>query len=960
LLPPPVRPCATPLLLAAHGWAMPMVPCPECEVPQYRHHKPKAGAKRRQCDACRAKRRQRKACREKPCEVTCGRSGCANKIALPRAPRRSTTSHVCGDCQAKEQAEAEVAAAAVTCTECDRPWLRLTKGRGAHRQTRCRECRRASGVDATTLHECPQCEQPCDPLEVRNGSEMYARCAQCKHEESPDVVCGDLCSLARASPYKIATTTMVAADAQRMFDAGDITETEFETLIALAEKEIDQHMRVTNAEKVALFDKYDKAMRYPGHCCAACGVRDATADYDRIYVDLGNPDLAGYDGRGATRQALVRGGAGVGGGPPVAVRVQTLPDWLRVEETDIERLQRLTCGVYVEHDDDPDKYARVDVSALELRYVTRGGNAYYHLIEEAVSAVETDTRGSVSLVTMFVCCHCTRAVSGSRRLKAGAAPEHSMAALDYGRRYLSPRTVDRLRGSLRDTHSEYPSLRLDERGWRLPIPSVLEKTLLATCYLHIMVLTVACEGEAAGGGSGGDGGRSHATMRKHTVYFPVALLDAQDRTRECAPWATTRDAIDALRIAVGRVPLVFVGPDGEFDTLKRASLSMKQMQVRPEAVYTLIMLGQLRRVEKSVKALHGISDRLGKPGADVVDLRFEAVSHGVDDEELERKLRARVSSAITYADVLKDAVNKQANELLRKDLDTTGASLSKILEEALDVEGPGGLSKTMLGLITRDAANVSCRGAGSDAAREASDREVSDVAQVRGDRRRGPRGTDGDEAEPVAGCLDASNTAGHVINACARLLRRGTETLDDYSSQSVCLYGAHHDLFPIGEGLVEGKPLTREKSRHLMLFHDGRFAQDLSLVFSLADTISRHAVNRSVRVRARKSPGAIRKVEALIADPGLRAKLLEACREPRGDVAVQLIHDLMPFVNMSANATPYTDASRAAFTSVLFGYNRWQGPASCASPHCWPGGAEVLTASCAQISSPRLRTTFAT
>eukprot|EP01049_Picozoa_sp_SAG25_P019024 SAG25_NODE_5771_length_622_cov_1.177820_2_plen_124_part_00 len=86
----------------------------------------------------------------------------------------------------------------------------------------------------------------------------------------------------------------------------------------------------------------------------------------------------------------------------------------------------------------------------------RAYSVQYRVIEEAVSAVETDTRGAVSLVMMFVCRHCTRAVSGSRRLKAGAAPEHSMAALDYGRRYLSPRTVDRLRGSLRDTHSEYP------------------------------------------------------------------------------------------------------------------------------------------------------------------------------------------------------------------------------------------------------------------------------------------------------------------------------------------------------------------------------------------------------------------------------------------------------------------------------------------------------------------------
>ena len=80
-------------------------------------------------------------------------------------------------------------------------------------------------------------------------------------------------------------------------------------------------------------------------------------------------------------------------------------------------------------------------------------------------------------------------------------------------------------------------------------------------------------------------------------------------------------------------------------------------------------------------------------------------------------------------------------------------------------------------------------------------------------------------------------------------------------------------------------------------------------------------------------------VELWTVDGG-RCHGLEACREPRGAVAVRLIHDLMPFVNMSANATPYTDASRAAFTGVLFGYNRWQGPASRASPHRWPGGAE--------------------
>eukprot|EP01047_Picozoa_sp_COSAG01_P038184 COSAG01_NODE_3083_length_6620_cov_7.014415_5_plen_126_part_00 len=85
---------------------MPMVPCPECEVPRYRQKEPKAGARCNPCKECVAKRRQgeqlRKACREKECVVTCGRPGCGKEIALQRAPRRSTTSHVCGGCLAKE------------------------------------------------------------------------------------------------------------------------------------------------------------------------------------------------------------------------------------------------------------------------------------------------------------------------------------------------------------------------------------------------------------------------------------------------------------------------------------------------------------------------------------------------------------------------------------------------------------------------------------------------------------------------------------------------------------------------------------------------------------------------------------------------------------------------------------------------------------------------------------------
>jgi hypothetical protein len=554
------------------------------------------------------------------------------------------------------------------------------------------------------------------------------------------------------------------------------------------------------------------------------------------------------------------------------------------------------------------------------------------------------------VATMFVCGHCLVGGPGSRKLKPGSPPELSLAERDRGRRYLPLCTVERLFGS-----PTCPHRKLDKLHWRLPVASVLERTMLATHYLHLMSLTVADEGRAAGGRSSGDGGRSHARLSKHTMYFPISLVDARDGARDCQPWDDTWDAVAALRIAVERVPLVFVGPDSKFDRLKRAALSMRQMQVRTEVVYTLIMLGHMRRVEKCVKELHAVSARLNKPGADLVDLRSRAVSHGVDDAVLEQALRTR-SPGVSYADVLQRAVSVRAKSL-PDELGRTDASLVEELDEALEC-GSDGVSRTVESCVTKD--NVIWRAAGGDAAREASDREVSDVAQVRGDRGRAPRGTEDDEAEPTSGCRDASNMAGDVLFGVARLLRRGAEALDDYSSQATCLYGAYHDLFPTGEGLVEGKPLTREMYRHLMTFYDGRFAQDLSLVFNMADTITRHAVNRAVFVRAQKSPGSVRKIEALMADPRTHERLLEGCRDPRGDVAVRLLHDIMPFVNMSAEATPYTDASRTAFKSLLFGYNSWLGPACRASPHRCSRDAAVLTVSCAQISFPRLQTTSTT
>ena len=179
---------------------MPMVPCPECKVPTFRHHEPKAGAKHYRCKECAAKRRQReqreqqlrKACREKECVVTCGRPGCGKEIALQRAPRRSTTSHVCGGCLAKEA----VAAATATCTECGEPWLRPIQNFG-RLQFRCLDCRRGPadivGGPAEVASDMMDTDEPALPSPAQGDAQPggFLRRVRCTRSGCDDEACDE-------------------------------------------------------------------------------------------------------------------------------------------------------------------------------------------------------------------------------------------------------------------------------------------------------------------------------------------------------------------------------------------------------------------------------------------------------------------------------------------------------------------------------------------------------------------------------------------------------------------------------------------------------------------------------------------------------------------------------------------------------------------------------------------------
>jgi hypothetical protein len=656
----------------------------------------------------------------------------------------------------------------------------------------------------------------------------YARCADC-------VRAGDLVELARASPAGVVGAARLAAAQEDSPGAPDLTRR--------AHQVIAKHMHVGDDDKLKAAEAFEARIRYEGHCCAVCGVRDPSSAYVEVFFSR--------SGRSAD-VVLEGGGGGAGSGGRERARLRPLPSWIRACPAVVDGLRALRTTVYVEHASAPDDFVRVSLSAARLRHIMRvcvddpahacalceGAGCYAHLVEEAV---RLRCGGDEDVASMYVCEVCERSFGRGSGRRSNDAPGRSIARGDYGRRCLTQGTyLDCIRGELLrqegrggpDAAVAQRLQRLPETGWRLPVATELEKALLAEAYLHVMCLKVACPSP----------GGSHAVLRKSTVYFPLSLVDSEDTSRVCAPWASVADAVDALRIAVQRIPLVFVGPDDAFERLKRSVFSMSQMRLRPKVVFTLIKLRHLFRGGVSV-------------------LELADLECALNDERL-------------HSFVAKKTVWSQPS-------------------------GP-----------------ANDKGDDVDHAHVRSDRGLVNA-------------TDGEvEEEPVAGCTDASNAAKDALHGCARMLRRGAQALDDYAGQSGCLYKAHFSLFPTGEGLEPDRVLSRERVRHLMLFYDCRFSQDLALIFSLADTIVRHGVNRSVHVQVRKTPAAMARVKVIMEDSNLRARLRAACRDPQGDEAVALLEELMPMVNMTARQTPYTDASRSAFLGTLFAHHRCMGPSS--------------------------------
>ena len=95
----------------------------------------------------------------------------------------------------------------------------------------------------------------------------------------------------------------------------------------------------------------------------------------------------------------------------------------------------------------------------------------------------------------------------------------------------------------------------------------------------------------------------------------------------------------------------------------------------------------------------------------------------------------------------------------------------------------------------------------------------------------------------------------------AMKMKRAELPNNDYGQASASVYGTWTWLFPLGRGLDDGKSIATSTMRHLMLYHDNRFAHDPSLLFHCANTTMRHLVNSSVGARVKSNPEVYRHVQ---------------------------------------------------------------------------------------------------
>ena len=106
--------------------------------------------------------------------------------------------------------------------------------------------------------------------------------------------------------------------------------------------------------------------------------------------------------------------------------------------------------------------------------------------------------------------------------------------------------------------------------------------------------------------------------------------------------------------------------------------------------------------------------------------------------------------------------------------------------------------------------------------------------------------------------------------------------VNDYTGGPELLYKTWGPLMPLRWGFQPGKVIPESRWRQVFMFHDNRFSQNRTMLYHVANTLMRHAVNKTVSVTMRTNANAFEKLQLLINSPDFMSKLRAAKANPDG------------------------------------------------------------------------------
>ena len=701
---------------------------------------------------------------------------------------------------------------------------------------------------------------------------------------------------------------------------------QYSKLVQLIERDIERDSVVDPATKERLVSEYKCVadVDLPLHSCAVCGIRDPLCDYELVSVEdavrarpwlvcdtewvselrrrptvtLFRAVRADRDSDAATAAtaataAAAHADAADGGEQvePVAVAPFDLHHTYEHDGRHLHLYPHLVhdgcmhvckgCRCFTEKasarrdaDEAVRSCATAESAAAQAREARREADeaaaaatasAAADPADDGAAACAARARSNASDAGAVVAC-AEKAVLEAREAAraAGArahAPAHSLAAsVDYGRlRHLEELGLERA-------------------------PSTLEQLVLSDYRVYQAIVKISV----------GRGDLARQRLRGAAICFPQHAVQALE---EAFSESRLRSALEAFQF-------VFVGAKGARGALEKRALLLPDCRLNARVLYNFWALrAALTPPGSTVAAL---------PGDSAHDA-LERIRQGIDrvaagkpiGEELIRRARCIEDDSVDLAAQASDISNARAAAwghdhaaAIEKHEggwdDQCGPNID--LQRVGVVEGALTPAETMLRGLERLMASEGADG--------------GDGRNGSGDGRDDSGGADADvEAAgnrvPAAGAPAAGE---HTVR-----IGIDEEPVNDYRAFGTSLMGAfwHHFLLGSTYGVASGL-LDKRAARHLLLFHDVRFASDPNLVFYAANAQMRIDVNRSVGARVLSSHDAFEQFSALVNDPGFADLLRRAQLNPEGEEAQTVFKRVLPFINLCGRSVKWGATERAS------------------------------------------------